>query len=165
MRPGGATIASRGYAPTKGAIGVASRGMVWAARPRGDLTPFNARLELDQGRMRPTVSPATAGQFVFVLGCDTDGMAAEIVPGDFTAIEQDVDLTDVDLIRADLVLRTPAEVPDGQAWRVAILVDAVVFASVRGWPGRTRTLADLAANVSKLTGVHEVGFRLDLVEV
>lgn len=164
MRPGGASIASRGYSPTRG-ISIASRGMVWAARPRGDLTPFNARLELDQGRMIPTASTATAGRFAFVLGCDTEGMAAEIVPGDYTGIEQDIDLTDVDLVRADLVLRTPADVPAGQAWRAAILIDSVIYASARGWPGRTRNLADLAANVSKLAGVHEVAFRLDLVEV
>ena len=77
---------------------------------------------------------------------------------------QDIDLTDVDLVRADMTLRTPDDVPDGWSWRASITIDGQVYARILGWPGRTRAIPDIAANVSKLTGVHEVAIRLDLIE-
>ena len=47
----------------------------------------------------------------------------------------------------------------------SIVVDGTKRATATAKPGRSRTLTDLAANVSKLSGVHQVGVRLELVEV
>ena len=45
------------------------------------------------------------------------------------------------------------------------VVDGAKLATATAKPGRTRTLTDLAANVSKLSGVHQIGVRLELVGV
>jgi hypothetical protein len=64
-------------------------------------------------------------------------------------------------------LRVPASLPAGFAWEASIVIDGFKMARARATakPGRTRTLTDLAANISKLSGVHQVGVRLELVGV
>jgi hypothetical protein len=57
----------------------------------------------------------------------------------------------------------PASVPAGLGWEAAIIVGGVKAARATCPAGRERVLTDLAANVSKLTGVHQVGVRLELV--
>jgi len=47
---------------------------------------------------------------------------------------------------------------------VSIIVDGVKAARATCRAGRKRLLTDLAANVSKLTGLHEVGVRLELLD-
>ena len=67
------------------------------------------------------------------------------------------------LVRALLRLRVPASTPPGLAWEASIIVDGTKLASMRAKPGRERLVTDLAANVSKLSGLHTTGVRLELV--
>ena len=57
----------------------------------------------------------------------------------------------------------PAGTPAGLAWEASLVVDGTALARMRAKPGRERLVTDLAANVSKLSGVHTVGVRLELV--
>lgn len=121
---------------------------------------FTSRLGVSQGRL-----VAADGSVSFVLGDAETGRLAELAIGDHAEVVQSLDVTGVALVRASLRLRVPKGVPPGLAWEAAMVVDGAVVASHRGMPGRTRDVADLAANVSKLAGVHEVGVRLALVKV
>jgi hypothetical protein len=127
------------------------------------LTAFTSRLGVGQGRIRPEHAPPSSGQFAFVLGEDQPGRFFELAPGDHAEVTQAVDLTDVDFVRASLRLRVPKSLPMGVAWEASIGVDGVPLARARAGRGRERVLTDLAANVSKLSGVHTVGVRLELV--
>lgn len=130
-----------------------------------ELDAFTSRLGLGHGRIRPASLPAGSGEYAFVLGEDEPGRLFELAVGDHAEVVQDTDLTDVDLVRAHLGLRVPASVPAGFAWEASIVVDGTKRATATAKPGRSRTLTDLAANVSKLSGVHQVGVRLELVGV
>ena len=130
-----------------------------------ELDAFTSRLGLGQGRIAPANAPTGSGDHVFVLGEDEPGRFFELAPGDHAEVVQDTDLTDVALVRAHLRLRVPASLPSTHGWEVSIVVDGVKAARATCRAGRERLLTDLAANVSKLTGLHEVGVRLELVEV
>ena len=119
---------------------------------------FSARMGLSQGRVE------IDGDHVFVLGDDHAGYLHNLKPGDFSEVKQESDLTDVDLVRADLTLRVPQSLPPELYWETSIVVSGNKLAAATGRPGRTRQLRDLAANVSKLSGLHQVGVRLQLVE-
>lgn len=119
-----------------------------------ELTAFTSRLGQGQGRLGPGV---------FVLGDDEPGRSFELDLGDRVEVSQSVDLTGVTLVRSAMRLRVPERLPAGFAWEASLVVDGVKYASVRGRTGRERTLTDLAANVSKLAGVHVIGVRLELV--
>lgn len=125
-----------------------------------DFDAFTSRLGLGQGRV-----PAAAGDgaWAFVLGDVQPGRVCELTVGDHAEVVQDADLTDIALVRARITLRVPAHVPPGLAWQASLMVDGVKRAVATGRAGRTRKLTDLAANVSKLSGVHRVGVRLELV--
>ena len=125
------------------------------------LTAFTSRLGQGHGRLE--TPKAASGACAFVLGDDEPGRYFELVPGDHTDVTQSADLTGVNLVRAYLRLRMPASVPSGLAWEVSLTVDGVALARMRAKPGRERVVTDLAANVSKLAGVHVVGVRLQLV--
>lgn len=125
------------------------------------LTAFTSRLGLGQGRLR--TSKATAGEFAFVLGEVEPGRCFELAVGDHAEVTQATDLTGLDLVRAALRLRVPASMPPGLAWEASLVVDGTKLARVSAKPGRERLLTDLAANVSKLVGLHRVGVRLELV--
>ena len=127
------------------------------------LTAFNCRLGRGQGRVQPVGHPPASGDYVFVIGDDTPGRRYNLAPGDYGEATTQVDLTDLDLVRVQLHLRVPDDVPAGMAWVTSIIVGSAKIASATCAPGRARTLSDLAANVSKLSGVHQVGVRLDLV--
>lgn len=124
---------------------------------------FTSRLGFGQGRIRPTTIPAGAGEYAFVLGDDEPGRFFDVSTGDHAEVTQVVDLTDVDLVRAHLVLRIPVMSVPELVWEASILVDGVKLARASAKPGRTRELTDLAANVSKFTGSHTLGVRLELV--
>ena len=128
-----------------------------------ELDAFTCRLGLGQGRIQPTTVSPAAGEFVFVLGEDEPGCKFEFTPGDYAVIVQDMDLSGVDLIRAQLIFRVPGDLPAGLTWEVSMVVDGQKVASAIARPGQTRRLTDLAANVSKLAGTHPVGVRLELV--
>jgi hypothetical protein len=51
----------------------------------------------------------------------------------------------------------------GALWKAEILIDDVMQFSVIGERDKTTLTNDIAVNVSKLTGTHKVGFRLELV--
>lgn len=119
-----------------------------------ELTAFTSRLGEGQGRLGPGV---------FVLGDDEPGRTFELGQGDHVEMTQVVDLTGVTLVRTSMKVRTPKRMPPGFAWEVSIVVDGVKHASVNLRAGSERALDDLAANVSKLTGQHTVGARLELV--
>ena len=129
-----------------------------------DLSAFESRLGLGQGRIRPAGVEPVTGEHVFVLGEDEPGRFFELSPGDHAEVVQDVDLSGVDLVRTHLHMRVPASLPTNLAWEASILVDGTKLASATCLPGRRRTISDLAANVSKLSGLHVVGVRLELVE-
>jgi hypothetical protein len=119
-----------------------------------ELTAFTSRLGEGQGRL---------GLGVFVLGDDEPGRTFEFARGDHVKATQVVDLTGVTLVRTSLKVRTPKRMPLGFAWEVSIVVDGVKYPCVTLRAGVERSLDDLAANVSKLTGQHTVGVRLELV--
>lgn len=125
------------------------------------LSAFTSRLGRGQGRL--LTSEATAGTYAFVLGEVELGRFFELAPGDHAEVTQSTDLTGVKLVRALLRLRVPASTPPGLAWEASIIVDGTKFARMRTRPGRERLVTDLAANVSKIGGVHTVGVRLELV--
>jgi hypothetical protein len=128
-----------------------------------ELDAFTSRLGPGQGRLQPQGAVAPSGEYVFVLGDDEPGRFFELDAGDRAEVVQDTDLTSVDLVRAWLRLRVPASLPAGLGWEAAIIVGGVKAARATCPAGRERVLTDLAANVSKLTGVHQVGVRLELV--
>lgn len=129
-------------------------------------TAFNARLGASQGRLAAGgASPAPSGDYLFVLGDAEAGRFHELASGDHVEVRQEVDLTDADLVRAQLRLRVPASAPPGWCWVASIRVDGSALAQATCAPGRERVLTDLAANVSKLAGLHEVAVRLALEEV
>jgi hypothetical protein len=127
------------------------------------LTAFTSRLGRGQGRLQ--TSRATSGDYSFVLGEDEPGRLFELASGDHAEVTQSTDLTGVKLVRALLRLRVPASTPTGLAWEASLVVDSTKLASMRARPGRERLVTDLAANVSKLSGTHVVGVRLELVTV
>ncbi len=127
------------------------------------LTAFTSRLGRGQGRLQ--TSRATSGDYAFVLGEDEPGRLFELAPGDHTEVTQFTDLTGVKLLRALLRLRVPASTPAGFAWEASLVVDGTKLARMRARPGRERLVTDLAGNVSKLSGTHVVGVRLELVTV
>ncbi len=130
-----------------------------------ELDAFTSRLGLGQGRIAPANATPGSGDHVFVLGDDEPGRFFELAAGDHAEVVQDTDLTDVTLVRAHLRLRVPASLPSTHGWEASIVVDGVKAARATCRAGRVRLLTDLVANVSKLTGLHEVGVRLELVEV
>lgn len=65
-------------------------------------TWFDRQGGAQQGRIAPTgVDPAT-GTYSFVLGSDGDTELATLSDGDYTEIQQTVDLTDIDIIEASI---------------------------------------------------------------
>jgi hypothetical protein len=125
-----------------------------------DLDAFSSRLGDGQGRV---VAPD--GEIRFVLGDTEPGRFFDLVVGDRIDVTQATDLTGVALVRAVLELRVPPGIPPGRAWEASVVVDGVKYAQTTCAPGRRRAITDLAANVSKLAGVHDVGVRLELVAV
>lgn len=131
-------------------------------------TAFNARLGTSQGRVDALAvdgMPAPSGDYVFVLGDAEASRFHELASGDHAEVRQSVDLTAADFVRAQLRLRVPESTPPGWRWVASIRVDGNPLAQATCAAGRERVLTDLAANVSKLAGVHEVAMRLGLEEV
>jgi hypothetical protein len=129
-----------------------------------ELDAFTCRLGLGQGRVQPRAG-AGSGEWAFVLGEDEAGRLFELNAADHADVVQNTDLTGIDLVRAYLALRVPADVPATLAWQASLIIDGTKVATFTARPGRTRTFTDLAGNVSKLSGTHQVGVRLELVGV
>lgn len=125
------------------------------------LTAFTSRLGATQGRI--LLGDGSTGEYAFVLGDADEGRFAELSVGDFVQISQTTDLTGVSFVRVKLSLRVPKSTPPELAWSAVILIDGVHAASTSAASGQERAVTDLCANVSKLTGTHEVTVRLELV--
>lgn len=124
------------------------------------LDAFTSRLGDGEGRI-----PTPAGEVRFVLGDGEPGRFFDLVAGDHVDVSQSTDLTGIALVRVLVRLRVPRGVPADRAWEASVVVDGVKRARMTCAPGCTRSITDLAANVSKLTGMHDVGVRLELVAV
>lgn len=129
------------------------------------LTAWNRELGTTQGRVAPTTFRAPEGAFAFVLGHELPGILQRLAIGDFVEVQQLADFGAARLVRFRARLRPPASVPAGIGWLASIRIDGARRASALLVPGRTRDRVDLAANVSKLVGDHELGFRLEVVAV
>jgi hypothetical protein len=130
-----------------------------------DLDAFSTRIGVGAGRTAPANAPPGFNTVLFLLGDGTPGWRFDLAQGDHAEVVQTTDLTGVTFVRAQLALRSPADLPAGLAWEASIVVDGVKRSHAACAPGKTRILGDLAANVSKMTGVHMVGVRLELVGV
>ena len=100
-----------------------------------------------------------------MLGDLEPGRLFDLLQGDYAEVVQATDLTGVTLIRARGSISVPAGLPSNLAWEASILVDGTKLAWATCGAGRSRELTDLAANVPKLSGLHEVAVRLALVGV
>lgn len=129
------------------------------------LTAWNRELGTTQGRIAPAAFTPPEGLHAFVLGRDLAGLAQRLNVGDFVEVKQTADFGDAKIVRFRARMRPPMSVPAGMAWRASIRIDGADRASTLLVPGRTRDRVDLAANVSKLSGNHELAFRLALVAV
>ena len=129
-----------------------------------EFTAFTARLGKSQGRITPRNAVSISGEYTFVLGDDESGRICELSPGDFAEIVQQVNVTEHNFIFADMRLRVPAGMPASYYWEVSMTVDGAKMASIRCDAGKERPITDLAANTSKLSGMHQVGVRLELME-
>ena len=126
-------------------------------------TPFTFALGTRQGRIQPTGFAPADGDFAFVLGSDQPGEIFALELGDSVEVLQMVDVTAANFVRVVLHMRNAAQIPAGRNWEVSVVVDGTKQARMVMQRGRTRTRTDLAANVSKLTGIHTIGFRLELI--
>ena len=129
------------------------------------LTAWNRELGTTQGRVAPVGFAPPQGEFAFVLGRDLPGLRQKLNVGDFAEVKQTADFGDAKLVRLRARMRPPEALPAGLAWRASLRIDGVERVGVLLPPGKTRDRVDLAANVSKLTGNHELAFRLALVAV
>lgn len=127
------------------------------------LTAWTRELGTTQGRIAPLAFVPPEGEFAFVLGRDLPGLTQKLNVGDYVEARQTADFGDATLVRFRTRMRPSESVPPGFAWRASIRIDGVERASAMLVPGRVRDRVDLAANVSKLTGNHELAFRLAVV--
>ena len=129
------------------------------------LTAWNRELGTTQGRIAPAAFTPPEGTFAFVLGPDLPGLAQKLNVGDFVEAKQTADFGGTSIVRFRARMRPPASLPAGVAWKASLRIDGGERASTLLVPGRTRDRIDLAANVSKLSGNHELAFRLAVVAV
>ncbi len=129
------------------------------------LVAWNRELGTAQGRLAPQSYVPSSGTFAFVLGHDLPGLAQKLAVGDHVEVRQTASFGDTKLVRVRARMRGASSVPAGLAWRASLRIDGAERAGAVLEPGRTRDRIDLAANVSRLTGDHELAFRLDLVAV
>ncbi len=124
-----------------------------------ELDAFTSRLGVSQGRV-----VAADGTVSFVLGDAEAGRRFDLAADDHVDVAQTLDVTGVALVRAALHLLVPAGLPPDLVWEASILVDGAPHARATCEAGRSRDILDLAANVSKLTGLHDVAVRLALTK-
>lgn len=129
------------------------------------LTAWNRELGTTQGRIAPAAFTPPEGTHAFVLGRDLLGLSQKLNVGDFVEVKQTADFGDTQVVRFRARMRPPGSVPAGVGWRASLRIDGDERASAMLVPGRARDRIDLAANVSKLSGNHELAFRLALVAV
>jgi hypothetical protein len=126
------------------------------------LGAFTRELGATQGRIAPQGFSPPEGAFALVLGRDLPGLKQRLAVGDFVEVKQTANFGGVSFVRFSARMRPPTALPDGLSWKASARVDGIEQASARLVPGRSRDRADLAINVSKLAGDHELAFRLEL---
>lgn len=129
------------------------------------LTAWNRELGTTQGRVAPQLYAPPEGTFAFVLGRDLPGLTQKLAVKDRVEVTQTASFGDTKLLRLRARMRPPSAVPAGVAWKASLRIDGVERVSATLSFGRTRDRLDLATNVSKLVGDHELAFRLELVAV
>lgn len=129
------------------------------------LVAWNRELGTAQGRLAPASYMPSSGTFAFVLGHDLPGFAQKLAAGDCAEVRQTASFGDAKLVRLRARMRPPSSVPAGLAWRASVRIDGTERACAVLRPGRTRDRIDLAVNVSKLAGDHDLAIRLELVAV
>ena len=149
--------------PSGAVVGAPAVSVIAPPLPPAELDAFRSRLGAGQGRIEPSGASPASGDYSLVLGEDEAGRIFELVAGDHAEVVQTTDVTNIDLIRAQLRLRVPDGTPANLGWEVSMIVDGVKHGRATCRRGRARKITDLAANVSKLAGVHRVGVRLELV--
>jgi hypothetical protein len=110
-----------------------------------------------------TIAPS--GRFVFVLGHETAGHAYALRNGDKVVVSQVTDLTGIKFLKPTVRIRGAASMPDGLEWQFALQIDGADVARRSLLAGVDVTLLDVVANVSVLSGNHDVVFSLELVGV
>lgn len=106
---------------------------------------------------------APEGDHVFVLGYQLPGLFHRFSLGDFAQIEQTEDFGSTNIVRVVAIVRSTDAMPGGLAWQFSLMIDGAEYVSRILEAGRGRRLVDMAANVSKLVGNHDLGFRIELV--
>lgn len=120
------------------------------------LNCFNSKLGTSQGRI------PSGEDFVFVLGDEQPGEFHDIKIGDYAEVVQETDLTGVNLLRVSGNMQIPESTPSDFKWVVSIVIDDLPYVRLTSLSGHSRNITDMAANVSKLSGIHRVGVRLTL---
>ncbi len=120
------------------------------------LSAFEVSLGTHQGRIDTPDGP------VFVLGDSGSGQKYQLEVGDFVELEQQADLTDVDLVGVEGEILVLNSLPSDLTWEIALRIDGQTLASLRCGPGRTRSLRDLAAPCFRMQGPRLVTLRLSL---
>lgn len=127
--------------------------------PGTEATPFDYAMGVNQGRKAPGEGTPPHGDYIFCLGIDGESPSFEFGDEDYGEVYQDIDVSAVVLVRGILRLKKKPVEQDVRWW-FAFTVDGVeVTRRTYVEPKRTRTRNDLAANVSKLEGIHRIGFR------
>jgi uncharacterized protein YbjT (DUF2867 family) len=98
-----------------------------------------------------------------VLGNLQLRQAAELTSGDFVEAQQLVDLTDERIVRARGSIHVPDDLPSAFAWEVSLSVDGDKRARLIVRGGQTKSIDDLAANVTGDRGLHMVAIRLEII--
>jgi hypothetical protein len=129
------------------------------------LRAWNRELGTTQGRIAPQGFAPAEGSYAFVLGRDLAGLTQKLAVGDHVEVRQTASFGDTRLVRLRARMRPPANMPTGVAWKASLRIDGAERTSTLLTPGRVRDRVDLGANVSKLSGNHELAFRLELVAV
>jgi hypothetical protein len=70
-------------------------------------TPFDNQLATTQGRLEPGLVPAADGSWVWCMGMDLSARAEVIAYGDYVQIEQQIDVTDITYLKAQVFFRQP----------------------------------------------------------
>jgi phage tail-like protein len=127
------------------------------------VTLFSRYLGTRQGRITPVNYAPVSGSYVYVLGDDLPGNIGQLGQNDYVEAKRNVTCDGVSFIRGTFYFRPQTlAMPGGTSWEAAVFVDGVEQVKVP-FTTKKRQRFDLAANVSKLTGSHEVIFRLRLV--
>jgi hypothetical protein len=129
--------------------------------PAPGLNAWTRGLGTTQGRIVPVNFDPVDGDWVFCLGRDLAALEQNVDIGDFVQVEQSGDFDTIEIVEVSVRMRGATALPVGHSWKFSLRID--------GSERVSRTLRDgeeidqkIAANVSQLSGVHALAFRLEL---